>query len=438
MKEILLRARKDPFDAVSPEATLVGNLIAENAGNLIFSTAAYKIIGTADTRITADRFVIDPAAAGRINERYDAYVIPLANAFRISFEPVLIRMTQLIRRLRIPVVILGVGAQSTVLNDPARLERIEPAVRDFVTAVLDRSPSIGVRGEFTHDYLRGLGFRDVEVIGCPSMFIHGERLHIEKRRPALEPDARLAINVSPYVKAMGPVVMHHVERYPDLTYIPQDLASLERLLWGDPAPVADPAEPLPIHLAHPLFRDDKVRFFVDPWPWFDYLATMDFSFGTRIHGNIAALIAGTPSFVLAHDSRTLELVRYFEIPHRLMADVRPDVDAAELYEEADYGPLNRGHAARLATFLGYLERHGIDHIFRSNAPDPDVDTRMAATPFPAAVTIASRTAPHGLAGRWKRTSRRVRRMSRHPRVRQIRVLVARRRGRGPAETTGAD
>ncbi|MDH4143201.1 MAG: polysaccharide pyruvyl transferase family protein, partial [Chloroflexota bacterium] len=398
MKEILLRARKDPFDAVSPEATLVGNLIAENAGNLIFSTAAYKIIGTADTRITADRFVIDPAAAGRINERYDAYVIPLANAFRISFEPVLIRMTQLIRRLRIPVVILGVGAQSNVLNDPARLERIEPAVRDFVTAVLDRSPSIGVRGEFTHDYLRGLGFRDVEVIGCPSMFIHGERLHIEKRRPALEPDARLAINVSPYVKAMGPVVMHHVERYPDLTYIPQDLASLERLLWGDPTPVADPAEPLPIHLAHPLFRDDKVRFFVDPWPWFDYLATMDFSFGTRIHGNIAALIAGTPSFVLAHDSRTLELVRYFEIPHRLMADVRPDVDAAELYEEADYGPLNRGHAARLATFLGYLERHGIDHIFRSNAPDPDVDTRMAATPFPTAVTIASRTAPHGLAG----------------------------------------
>ena len=33
----------------------------------------------------------------------------------------------------------------------------------FVAAVLDHSPSIGVRGEFTRDYLRGLGFGDEHV-----------------------------------------------------------------------------------------------------------------------------------------------------------------------------------------------------------------------------------------------------------------------------------
>ena len=431
MKEILLRARKDPFAVVSPEETLDRNLIAENAGNLIFSTAAYKVLATAETRVAVDGFIADPGSADAINERYDAYVVPLANAFRISFEANLIRMTRLIRRLRIPVVVLGVGAQANVQNDPARLRQIEGSVRDFAAAVLDRSPTIGVRGEFTADYLNGLGFRDVDVIGCPSMFLRGEDLHVEKRRPAITTDARLAINVSPYVKAMGPVVMHHVERYPDLTYVAQDLATLERLLWGEAGQPPDPAEPLPIHLAHPLFRDGKVRFFIDPWPWFEHLATRDFSFGTRIHGNIAALIAGTPAFVLAHDSRTLELVRYHEIPYRLMRDIRPDTDAAELFESADYGPLNRGHAARFATYLAFLDRHGLDHIHRTAPPDPDFDARMAATAFAPAVTGESRRAPRGLAERARRGRYRLRRVLRASWVRRVRLTLTRARRAGP-------
>lgn len=428
MKEILLRARKDPFAVVSPEETLERNLIAENAGNLIFSTAAYKTLATAETRVAVDGFVADPRSAEAINERYDAYVVPLANAFRISFEANLIRMTSLIRRLRIPVVVLGVGAQANVHNDPARLRQIEGSVRDFAAAVLDRSPTIGVRGAFTAEYLAGLGFRDVDVIGCPSMFLRGEGLRVEKQRSTIGPDARLSINVSPYVKAIGPVVMHHVERYPDLTYVAQDLATLERLLWGDTGPSVDANEPLPIHLAHPLFRDGKVRFFVDPWPWFEHLATRDFSFGTRIHGNIAALISGTPAFVLAHDSRTLELVRYHEIPYRLMRDVRPDTDAAELFEAADYGPFNRGHAARFATYVGFLDRHGLDHIHRTAPPDPDFDTRMASTGFPPAVTVGSRSAERGIASHLHRTRRRLRQALRGGWARRARVAVARSRG----------
>lgn len=435
MTRLLLRARKDPFDAVSPETTLVRNLIAQNAGNLIFSMAAQRILETAGTTVVADRFTVEPRDADRINERYDAYVIPLANAFRLSFEPVLIRMTRLIERLTIPVVVLGVGAQANLAYDTARLKPMEPSVRGFVAAVLDRSPSIGVRGELTHDYLQGLGFRDVEVIGCPSLFLNGADMHVEKRRPILDSDSKLAINVSPYVVSMGPIVAHHVERYPDLTYIPQDLDTLEMLLWGDVGADVDPADPRPIHLAHPLFRDDKVRFFTDPMPWLDFLATRDFSFGTRIHGNIAAILAGTPAYVLAHDSRTLELARYFEIPHRPMRRSDPMIDAADLYAEADYGPLNRGHAARLATFVAYLDRHGLDHVFRSPPAEPSFTSRIASTAFPPAVTVASRTSPHGLQGRIARARRQVTRLMRHPRLRRIRIQVARQRrgsSKGPA------
>ncbi len=430
MKQLLLRARKDAFEVVSPEDSLIRNTIADNSGNLIFSVAAQRILTTADATVTADRFVIDPGAADRINERYDAYVIPLANAFRPSYEPILHRLTDLIRRLRIPVVILGVGAQADVRYRTERLRPIEPAVRAFVGAVLDRSPSIGVRGELTLDYLAGLGFRDVEVVGCPSLFFDGPGLRVEKRRTSLDRDARVAINVSPYVTAMGPIVANHVERYPDLTYIPQDIDALELLLWGGIGTDLDPADPRPIHGAHPLFRDDKVRFFVDPWPWLAFLREVDFSFGTRIHGNIAALMAGTPAVVLAHDSRTLELARYFAIPHRVIGEVPADIDAADLYADADFTAFNAGHPERFATFAAFLARHGLDHAFAAGEPDPTFAERAAATPYPPAVTMAARRPPSGLAGRaHTRPAAIAPRLLRLTWVRRARVALARARGR---------
>jgi hypothetical protein len=257
--------------------------------------------------------------------------------------------------------------------------------------------------------VRSLGFRDVEVIGCPSMFMNGRDLRIEKRSPTLEPDARLTINISPYVKSMAPLVRHHHARYANLTYVAQDLDTLERLLWGDTNGATTPSD-IPIRTSHPFFRENKVRFFVDPWPWLDHLAGRDFVFGTRIHGNIAALVAGTPSYVLAHDSRTLELARYFGIPYRQMADVDPDVDAAELYEAADYDELNRGHAARFDVFAAYLTRHGLRHVFEEGEDGGTAfDARIAAIQFPPGVTYGGGSAVAGLRQRWRRTKRRARR-----------------------------
>lgn len=424
MQQILLRARKGPFDVATAEDTLVRDLIAGNAGNLIFAFASHRILETASTSVQHDHFRVVPGDADAINERHAAYVIPLANAFRPSFESTLIRLTALIRRLRIPVVVLGVGAQATVDYDTSRLRPIEASVRGFVHAVLDHGPSIGVRGELTHDYLRGLGYRDVEVIGCPSVFMHGPDLRVDKRVPALDHQARIVLTVSPYRTATGPLTAHHVERYPNLTYVAQDLDTLEVLLWGTaPDIAADDARPT--HPDHRLFREDRVRFFLDPPPWLDYLRGVDFAFGTRIHGAIAALLAGTPAVVLAHDSRTLELARYFEIPHRLLRDVGPDIDAAELYADADFGPFHAGHPARLRVFLDYLERHGLSHVFREPAPDPSFDARVATTDWPPPVTAASRISTRGPSGVVKRLRRAVKRSARRRWVQGVRMRLAR-------------
>ncbi len=410
MKRILLRSPKNPFEVVSPRMAYERNLIGNNSGNLVFIHAAHKILATRDATIDHGGFSTAPRLAGSVNERYDVYVMPMANAFRPSYQAKLERITRFIEGLTIPVVILGVGAQSNTKYDLDRLRPIEPTVRRFVSAVLDRSPSIGVRGELTETYLRSLGFRDVEVIGCPSMFLHGDRLSVEKRLPALDRTARVSINVSTYVTAMGPVVMSHLERYPNLTYIAQDLASLGLLLRGEGRGGSDTMhdDPLPVHVGHPFFTQQRIRFYVEPWPWMNDLARADFSFGTRIHGNITALLAGTPAYVLAHDSRTLELARYFEIPHRLMSEVGADTDAAQLYAEADYSPTISGHAARFATFVDYLGRQGLEHVFAEGEDPTAFDRKIAATRFPPAVTASRGGAkPGGLGGRWHRARHRL-------------------------------
>jgi len=407
---LLLRAPRSPFDVTTVADTLDRNLIANNSGNLVFIDASWKLLSAPGVEITADRLSTRRRDAGAINERYDAYVIPLANAFRLSFEPVLKRMTDQIRRLRIPVIVLGVGAQGSIDYGWNAIRPIERSVREFVGAVLDRSPSIGVRGEGTRAYLNGLGFRDVEVIGCPSMYLWGDHLEVERRAERLDAASRIAITISPYRQAMGPIAASALQRYPRLTYIAQDIETLALLVEGTPLRGGTPDSPVPIHPAHPLFQDRRARLYIDPWPWIGDLREMDFVFGTRIHGTIAALLAGTPATVLVHDSRTLELARYFDIPHRLLRDVPPDVDPADLYAEADFGPMITGHAARYAASREFLQRAGLEVAFDHPGAAEAFDARVAATAYPGPVVAGDQVAgpPRGPIPSARRLARRLR------------------------------
>ena len=282
------------------------NIFGDNVGNLVFSHASHKILSAEGTEITPNRFRADPRDAGEINEKYDVFVIPLANAIRRSYQGSLVSLTKLIERLKIP----GGGARRRRADQHqgrpgSGCVRWTRSPDSLARAVLDRSPTIGVRGKVTAEYLRTLGFKDVDVIGCPSMFIHGEDFKVEKKKAVLDREDRVAINISPYVKSMGEIVVSHHQRYPNLEYIPQDLESLDTLLWGDRVGDRGKQSDIPIYTSHPLYQEQDAGL-VDPWTWMDYLSDFQFAFGTRIHGNITALISGVPCYLFAHDSRTLD------------------------------------------------------------------------------------------------------------------------------------
>lgn len=386
MTRILLRAHKDPFTALSAERTYVTDAIGSNVGNLVFSHAAHRLLSRRGTKIISTAQLAEPKKS-RLGRRqgFDHVVIPLANAFRNSFREKLDELSAFVEGLDadVPVTVLGVGAQGGLGGNLSRLDPLADAVTRFMRAVLDRAPSVGVRGEVTREYLGALGFGDehVTVIGCPSMFLRGPELTVREPRAPLTAQSQVAVNVSPYVAEMGAIVEKNAERYPRLTYFAQDVHTLGMMLG---APYAGPGRRTtnPVSPEHRLYREGRMVFCLDPWTWFDELAQREISFGTRIHGNIAALLAGTPAVVLAHDSRTLELARYYEIPFRKISKVSEKLDPARLLENCDWGPLQSGHAARWATFEGFLHAHGLQHAFETGGAADRFDAKVAKVRWP--------------------------------------------------------
>jgi hypothetical protein len=385
-----MRGGADPLLPISAESVLAHNPMGGNTGNFLYLSSMHKTLSTPDTEIVVDGYWSEvhdatDAYVDVINNEFDHFVLPLANSFRNHFRLKVERLADLVSRVKIPVTIAGVGSQEA-LDVEAQKDspKIDKATKRLVAAVLDRSASIGVRGYRTAEYLKRLGFGDahIDVIGCPSMYQRGRDLKVHKKVPHLDSQSRFSINATEG-RAMSGMINGLAERYPNMVYTAQDRNTLALLLWGQPHQLA--FEPgIPSSIDDRLYREDRIRYFLSSRSWIDYMAGQEFSFGSRIHGNLSAVLGGTPAMVLAHDSRTLELADFFDIPHRELRSVPDDIDVDELYAEADFTAFNANQPKRFDNFVAFLERNGLAHIHQPGKANPEYEARLAAVQYPDA------------------------------------------------------
>lgn len=109
-----------------------------------------------------------------------------------------------------------------------------------------------------------------------------------------------------------------------------------------------------------IFLQDRVRMFCNVPTWLEFLSDAQLSFGSRIHGNIAGVLAGVPSFIFASDMRVMELAKYHNIPHMLATDVNESTNIVDIYEKTDFTSVNKGHKERVDRYLSFLRRNGIE------------------------------------------------------------------------------
>lgn len=337
-----------PGDAAASHAEQLAAAV-HNSGNLFFEGAVSRHLADA---VEVGEFSDIPEGTSTLVLSMSNFISPATDLGEVADA---IEASGIER-----VVMIGAGAQAESYD---RSVEVAPGTRRFLAVLSERSASIGVRGYFTAEVLDAMGIRNVDVIGCPSMFYHCARdfqVHtreLDGRRP------RTVSHFTPYGNlrdACGHLLSFAYRECEAFiaqseTFLAFSDGTEERLDYyiryfgdGDVAPDDMRA-----------WLRSHVRWYFDLERWIGAMGEVDFSVGGRFHGNMAVLLAGTPALNLVQDSRTRELCEYLNLPYRFLQDFDGRTTAQALYEATDFTLFNATFPAKYDAYRAFLARNGL-------------------------------------------------------------------------------
>lgn len=392
MTKILMRSGMSPFDNFNPSKVIVENSIGSNSGNLVYAYSLFRTLMTEGTEIDSTYYRLDytEREIKKINENYDCFVIPLADAFRKEYVDSLKAITRLVRLLKIPAIVIGVGLRASFEPKLENGFPFDEAVKDFMNAVLEKSAIVGVRGQITADYLTKLGYIEGKhhmVIGCPSMYMFGRDLNI--RDTKITKDSFVCVNNSSFSpKNVLDFIESSSREFSNVYFIPQRLNELKMTYFGIPNPLDKDKPNYPHNIEHYLYEQDRVRFFINFREWSKFLSKADFCFGARMHGNISSVLSGTPSLIIPKDARMREIAEYHNLTRVRYGEINKDTSIWDLIEKADFKSPCKNHHKNFDNYRDFLKINGLENIFENedNPADTPFDIKISNTELQPAVT----------------------------------------------------
>ncbi len=385
---ILMRGAIDPLEVMSPSKFIIENHTGGNIGNLLYLSSIARTIltdGTVIDYVNLKRQRIDDEYIEYVNENYDIFLIPLANAFKLKGHDELTIISRFVKKLKIPCCIIGVGIQQMLFSDESFYDyyKYNDEAKEMLSAVLEKSPIIGVRGEYSADYLKTLGFipeKDYTVIGCPSLFTYGENLPKTKiiyltRFSKIAFNSKSEWEQQEFYTDFIDYLKMNMNRFENTVYVQQRIDDI-RMIYLDT---------LKQNLKKNKFYDvSKAISFTNANSWIEYLKnSVDFSFGSRIHGNVAAILGGVPSVTVPFDKRVYELADYHNIPMIDYKSINEDLNLYDVFNNADFSSIQRGHKERFVHYIDFLHKIGLKTVYDSKR----------ASEFPYDKIMKSRTYP---------------------------------------------
>lgn len=371
-KDILIRGAPSPLDRVSPREAWETNAYHNNSGNVAFPYGLIRNLTTDEVAVHSDWYGVKLPPPEEVNERFGMYILPMANDFGSHFAKEMAGMTKYIKQLRIPVVVVGIGGAFSATPDFSGVRSYDRVVKEFLSAVLDRSATIGLRGTITADYLLALGYKEgshFRVIGDPTLYNRGSNLRI--REFVYRPGMRVAYNMTPKAPQNALEFLNKLpETHESAIYVPQDIGELAKVYSGAMDVTAntlrDKINNFPNRLTHQPYASGNIRFFLNAPTWFKFMAEMDLSVGTRIHGNIIPTHEGTPSLTMMYGSRLTELAEFHGLPRVRAQDVDPDGSLESLVSDVDFHEPERVHPRNFENYLDFLDENQIQNLYRLN------------------------------------------------------------------------
>jgi hypothetical protein len=330
-----------------------------NTGNNMFWYAV-------SNQITAPKdYYSWSADTKRINETADCLVIVAANW--IFEKGDLSALANVLERVTVPIVVIGLGVQSP--NAERQLDLKAGTIR-FVDLLREKKISVCVRGESTGEWLKDRGVENVYVTGCPSNFINpklnlGEIIAAKFTRKAN--NIVISVEASPAHAAANSklaqlvaarnwlcIVQDPVDVLDVISGNLDNVAGLERLKQSQLPMPPEGANAATWFLNH-------YEAFYDAEAWMDSLKRYDLQVGTKLHGSMACFQAAVPSLFVTHDLRTKELAASMGVPNVSRAELLKAQSVEELVEKAAFDGVkyDKNRRYRADIYASVLAKHNI-------------------------------------------------------------------------------
>jgi hypothetical protein len=351
-------------------------VLGANSGNMMFTEALVTVLG--DARLTGFDFT-----AADLDAR-DCIVLAAANWVN-HFEDYG-WLADKLEKTELPVFLVGLGSQAATA---AEFPDIAAGTRRLLALVQDRTKSIAARGVYSAQILRRHGFKAVTVTGCPSLLLAGPEgvklpetvtldrvcLHATRHkfngtsafqaylyRQALKLDADLVL------QSEHADIYFALGRTNNPEILDKATAAVLRAYGVD-------------DIGHPAtYLRNRGRFFLNYASWIRYMKTRSFCVGTRIHGTVAALLAGTPATLITHDIRTLELAQAMNIPYVEASSIATDkdLDLASLVRSDQLMLFAAGYCGYYRNFMSYFDAVGLP-VSAAYRPGAELSSDIAAS-----------------------------------------------------------
>lgn len=332
--------------------------LGQNTGNMMFTQSLTSVLEGAEW------------GSFRLNaqdvEGHDAIVLAAANWVN-NFDD-FGWLAERLEKTKLPVLLIGVGAQASTADE---IPEVSAGTLRLLSLVRDRSNSISARGTFSCEVLNRYGVKSARATGCPSLMLMGP----EGPSPSLLRD--------PHFDACCIHATRHgfsrTDEFQTFLYRQAFSRGLDLVLQSEVADIhyavrGQTGEDVPARAAEILpdiygaqveaiatYLERHGRVFTQYPDWIAYMRQRSFCFGTRIHGTIAALIAGTPASLIVHDSRTMELAQIMGVPTVRWQDIPSDqdIDIPGLYSRPQLGDFVARFANYYSNFLDYMAENDL-------------------------------------------------------------------------------
>jgi polysaccharide pyruvyl transferase WcaK-like protein len=326
----------------------------------------------------------------RINAEYD-YVF-LRGSNYVHKDMIWEQTIEVLKKLRIPVIAWGIGAQAPVKGKIELSEETKTVLR----MMADSTTSIGVRGAYSAQVLWDIGIRNVRIVGCPTAFrrnnpdLNIKLPSLDKIRTAgitvrREVSSTYARDIQQYLTFHRDLVKNLAQRF-DVVLMAQGEIEEKKIVFGTPEQKEEAIAALcSDQQINDWYFDDAMEklhrerlFYSDVVADYeDLVQQKDLVLGYRLHGNLMALANGIPSIYFTYDSRTVEFAETYQIPSFDVFSGK-DFKLEEYWDQSLFDRFNRAYHHTYREMRQFLIENGADTKMVDVMKKPEISQLKAA------------------------------------------------------------